>query len=41
MVSPQVVNLLSEDTVPEVFAQELHDVQVIFKGGAIFCKPLD
>lgn len=39
MVRPQIVNLFPEDTIPEVFTQELHNVQVIFKGGAIFRKP--
>lgn len=39
MVGPQVVDLFSEDPVPEFFTEELHDVQVVFESGAIFRKP--
>lgn len=39
MVGPQVVDLFFKDGAPEVLTNKLHNVQVIFETGAVFCKP--
>lgn len=41
MVSPQVVDLFFKDGAPEVLTNKLHNIQVIFETGAVFCKPFD
>lgn len=40
MVCSQVVNLLLKNTGPEIFADKLHDIKLIFETWRIFGKPV-
>lgn len=41
MVGPKVVNLLLEHAGPEVFADKLHDVQLVFEPCCVLCKSVE
>lgn len=38
MIGSKVVNLLFEHTCPEVFTDELHDVQLVFEPYCVLCQ---
>ena len=41
VVCPQVVDLLLEDAAPKVFAEEFHDLELIFESRRVFCETFD